>query len=451
MNRNLLLQILSCKRNMNLSRDQILELQDKKLRRLLSFAWDHSPYYRRVFQEAGIGKKDLSRLPLSAFPVMDKGILMEHFDEIVTVPGITQKELREYDESSGDKRQLFGGKYHIVHSSGSTGIPRYFLYDEDAWSAMLSGVVRAALWDLTVPEMIRLIGSHPRILYIAATDGRYGGAMAVADGIAGVGAAQLHLDINTPLDLWIEKVRDFKPDIVIGYPSAVRILGGLAEEGEVTLHVSRVISCGEPLSLSLRRYFEKTFQAKVLNFYGASESLALGVEENPQEGMLLFDDLNVIQAERGNLYLTSLYNFSQPLIRYRLNDTVTLESDDGRHPFTRARGLIGRDEDLLWFEDGKHRRDFLHPLAIEGLCIQGLHSYQFCQSGRDRFTIYAELSGLADPGAVKNQLIRQVDEILREKRLEYVSYGVEFVHQILPNPRTGKKDLVLIGERRKPA
>ena len=29
----------------------------------------------------------------------------------------------------------------------------------------------------------------------------------------------------------------------------------------------------------------------------------------------------------------------------------------------KAAGLLGRNEDILWFEDGSGKREFLHPLA----------------------------------------------------------------------------------------
>ncbi len=47
-----------------------------------------------------------------------------------------------------------------------------------------------------MPRIIKLLAQGPRIAYIAATDGRCGGAMAVGDGIDGVGAKQMYLDIK---------------------------------------------------------------------------------------------------------------------------------------------------------------------------------------------------------------------------------------------------------------
>ena len=307
---------------------------------------------------------------------------------------------------------------------------------------MLVGIIRAALWDLSLPQIVKLLAGVPRILYIAATDGHYGGAMAVGDGIDGVGAKQLHLDIKTPLAEWIAKVKEFKPDIVIGYPSAIKILGELIETGEVQTNISRIISCGEPLGAHMRQYFEKIFAgAKILNFYGASESLALGVEENGESGMVLFDDMNIIEVQDGQMYLTSLYNFAQPLIRYRLTDDITLQRAEG---LTKATGLIGRNADVLWFKHLDGKRDFLHPLAVEGICVEGLRDYQFCKTGDASFEIIAEFSEQTDIAKAKLQIQKQLNAVLAEKQLGYVTYEIIQTEQIAPDPITGKKRLILI-------
>ena len=431
------------KKNMKLSAEKMRSLQNGKLRKLLRFAWEHSSYYRAVFERAGITEEQLDTLPLSCFPTIDKQALLEHFDELVTVPDLKQENLREFDAGEAADRKPYQGKYHVVHSSGSTGKPGYFVYDEDAWSQMLLGIIRAALWGMSMPQILGLLMKRPRIVYIAATDGRYGGAMAVGDGIDGVGAKQMYLDIKTPVAEWIRQIREFQPNIVIGYPSAIKILAQLMENGEVGLDAERVISCGEPLGTSLRTYLEKIFRTQVVNFYGSSESLALGVETNPKDGMLLFDDMNVIEVENGVMYLTCLYNYAQPLIRYRLSDRLTLKAPEGGElPFTRAVGLLGRNEDVLWFEDGRGNREFLHPLAIEGFCIEGLKDYQFRQTTKDTFEMFAETEHGASKERIRQEMLQQMREILSEKKLDFVQFYVNFVNEILPDIRTGKKPLI---------
>lgn len=441
----LLWDLYSLKRNVNKSSAQIRNLQEKKLRTMLKFAYTHSVYYRRTFEEAGITEKNIESVPFTAFPTLSKSELLTHFDELITVSDVTQEEMRRFDEEEAVDRQPFKGKYHVVHSSGSTGKPGYFLYDEDAWNHMLLGIIRGALWQLSMMQILKLLGRGPRIVYLAATDGRYGGAMAVGDGIEGVRASQMHLDIKTPLSEWIRQIRAFKPNMIIGYPSAVKILAELVERGELDLRVIRVISCGEPLGSSLRHYLETALCTEVVNFYGASESLALGAEIDHQEGMVLFDDLNVIESTNDGMYLTSLYNFAQPLIRYRISDHLTLQKPKAGSscPFTRAVGLLGRNEDLLWFTDENGNREFLHPLAIEGFCIEGLLDYQFQQISGDTFEMLAQTAQTASREFIQREMQRQMKGILNEKKLSYVRFLVRFVDEIRPDPQTGKKRLIV--------
>ncbi len=428
--------------NLRKSRQEIAALQEKKLRTLLTCAYDRSAWHRERFQGLGIRREQLDRLPLAALPTMDKADLLAHFDQIVTVPGVCQEDLRRFDADEASWGRLYQGKYHIVHSSGSTGKPGYFLYDGAAWKQMLLGIIRGALWGMSGPAIARLLTGGPRIVYIAATGGRYGGAMAVGDGVEGLRAAQLHVDINMPLRSLVEQVRSFRPNIIIGYPSAIKLLGELVQSGELELDVLRVISCGEPLGGGLREYFERVFCADVINFYGASESLALGVESNQADGMYLFDDLNVIEAADGAMYLTCLYNLAQPLIRYRLSDQLSLLPADGKYPLTRSEGVQGRSEDLLWFENGG-RRDFLHPLSIEGFCIEGLLDVQFCQTGPASFEVRIETGPESRWEPIESELRRQLRAVLTEKGLFHVDFALRRVAKIPPDPRTGKKRLVI--------
>ncbi len=438
-----LLDLYVAKSNVKKTAFQIKKLQRKKLRKMLKYAYEHSAYYRRMFNVSGITARNIGTVPLEEFPTIDKQTLLSHFDEIITVSDISQNELRRFDESAEKDRRAFKGKYHVVHSSGSTGKPGYFVYDNSAWNDMLIGIIRAALWGMSMPQILKFLADKPRIAYIAATDGRYGGAMAVGDGIDGVGASQIFLDVKTPLSEWTERLREFKPNMIIGYPSAVKILGELAENGDVKLNIARVVTCGEPLGANLRRYLETVFNTDVVNFYGASESLALGVESDPGQGMILFDDMNVIEVCEDGMYLTSLYNFAQPLIRYRLTDSLTLQSADESCPFTRAVGLLGRNEDILWFEDGTGRREFLHPLAVEGFCIEGVMDYQFVQLGLSAFEMRAQVAAEASRFDIREEIVDRMKKVLDEKNLGFVQFYVKFVNEITPDIKTGKKRLII--------
>lgn len=445
----LLSNFFGLRSNAKKSRAHIQKLQNKKLRKILNYAYYNSAFYRRRFEEFGIKEGLISTLPLSLFPTMDKQMFQEYFDELITTRDFTQEDLRTFDRCETEKKAVFLDQYHIVHSSGSTGMPMYYVYDEEAWNQMLLGIIRGALWDMTTKDILRLlIVDGPRIVYIAATDGRYGGAMAVGSGIDGLNGKQLFLDINKPLEEWIERIQDFNPNFIIGYPSAIKILGEAVEHGAVKVDVLRVVSCGEPLAPCLREYLAGAFHAEVVNFYGASESLALGVETSNTNGMYLFDDMNYIEVIDGQMYLTSLYNKVQPIIRYRISDQLVIKhADDGnKAPFTLAEILLGRQEDILWFEDSGRKRDFLHPLAIEGFCLVGLLDYQFRQTDQKGFVMLAQISSAALEEDIRSEMLRQMRQILNEKKMNYVQFDVQFVDHIWPDPNTGKKRLIITSD-----
>lgn len=435
----MLFSLWKLKRNENKTQNQIQKLQQKKLKKILLYAYNNSVYYKESFEKAGITSKNINSVPLKDFPVINKEILMENFDKVVTDKRITQKELAGFDQNN-KKDEIFNGGFHIVHSSGSTGKPRYFVYNNKAWKQMLTGITRGALWGMGIKDILKFLKHKPRVLYIAATDGRYGGAMAVSDGIQGLGIPQLFLDINTPVAKWEEIVKGFAPDIIIGYPSAIKML---AEETG-SCRIKRVISCGEPLAPGLRAFLESTFKCPVINFYGASESLALGVEENAADGMYLFDDLNIVEVVNGEMYITCLYNYTQPLIRYHISDKIRLRERSPGICFTNADVLLCRNEDVMWFMKEDQTKEFIHPLSVEGFCIDGLLDYQFIQKSKHEFQVIAEIKNTVSKIKLRKELKKNLDAILQEKGLGNIVYDIFFVKSIPPDINTGKKRLIII-------
>lgn len=434
---------LSLSHHIHKSPQKIRTEQQKKLHDILHYAYDHSAYYRKTFEAKGITKETIDTADITSFPILNKKTLMENFDEIVTV-NIRQEDLRKFDETHDTKTRSYLDQYHLVHSSGSTGTSRYFLYDEDAWNMMLAGIMRGAFWKMSFSEIIKLLRAKPRVLYLAATDGRYGGAMAVGDGIEDLGGKQYQLDINTPLKEWKQIIEDLDPNVLIGYPSAVKILTKLFQEKKIAICPERIITCGEPLARQLRTFIEEVFSCPLINFYGASESLAMGVESSSEEGMILFDDLNYIEIIDGRMYITCLYNKAQPLIRYQILDSLRLKEeplpDCG---FTHCDTVEGRDEDIIWLLDTFGRLDFLHPLSVEGICADGLRDYQFIQLSLSSFEVKAEINEGADKEYIRKEMNDIISSILHEKQLKGIQFSIHFVEQLYPDNTTGKKQLVV--------
>ena len=84
---------------------------------------------------------------------------------------------------------------------------------------------------------------------------------------------------------------------------------------------------------------------------------------------------------------------------------------------------------------------------MEGVCLDGLRDYQFQQVASDAFEMLAEAVSEEQKPYIEKEMLRQMKEILREKNLSYVQFYVRFVDEILPNPATGKKPLIVPSEK----
>ena len=428
------------------SRQEMLQLREKKLRKLLRYAYAHSPYYRESFSKAGITERNIDTMPLTAFPTIDKTAFMDHYEQILTVKPFSQNELRQFDESG--ESGLFRNQYHVVHSSGSTDTPKYFVYNNREWIQVQSRNVQSAAFGLSREQVVDACEGL-RVLYIAATGGRFGGLMVVSFIAKLFGTRLQVLNVNEPLSAWSAMLRTYRPNMIVGYATALNMLADLINREGIPLDMRRVVSCGEYLTPDVRAYLERTFRQNVINCYAATESLALGIEPDAREGMLLYDDLNYLEFANGQLYLTNLYNYSQPLIRYAISDRMRPADNCGTYSvYTHVVLIHGRLDDILCFTDPTGSKAFLHPTVLEDFSIPGLKDYQFRQASDNRFEVLVETQEGADTPEVCTLLRQAIDQVLARNRLSFLSYHLITDEPILVDPVTGKKRLTIRAESR---
>ena len=114
----LLIELAKLKRHKRMTPARMKKYQAKKLRKMLVYAFRHSSYYHRAFVRAGIDESNIRTAPLSAFPVMDKQMLLQNFDQLITVPDLTQDELRRFDAETAADRRAY--KLSLIHISEPT-------------------------------------------------------------------------------------------------------------------------------------------------------------------------------------------------------------------------------------------------------------------------------------------------------------------------------------------
>ena len=114
-------------------RAQLAQHQQQRLETVVRHAATHSPYYRRWLAETGaLGNRPVH---LARLPVLNKSLLMEHFDELVCDPRLHRDQLLDWvGQLTGD--QLYLDRYRVMVTSGSSGRPGLFVYDAAGWRSI---------------------------------------------------------------------------------------------------------------------------------------------------------------------------------------------------------------------------------------------------------------------------------------------------------------------------
>ncbi|KHO62283.1 coenzyme F390 synthetase [Thermoanaerobacter sp. YS13] len=420
-------------------REKIMEYSSKRMREMIKHAYTSSNFYKTLYKSAGIEYKDLDAVPIEELPMIDKEMVRNNFIDIVT-DSISPKEIEKAMENSELMVRI--GKYILVHTSGSTGKPCNFLYDIDALDMIEANMVRISIGG---KKEIGWSDFPIKVLYVASVGSGYASTVLAMNGIKKYRAKSMVLNAADPIDTWKDKIKNFNPNYLAGYPSCIKILADMQQRGEVNIKPKKIITGGEPLSKEVSSYLSSVFDADVIDYYGCTESIFLGMGTNWYEGMYLMDDMNYVEVDEfGRLIITPLYNRIFPLIRYRLNDVV--EGFDreykGPLPYTHIKRVIGREEEIMWFKNENGDKDFLHPLFIDDLDVEGIKEYQFVQTSDE--SLILNCIKLPNAGEdVEEEIKRQLDQFLSKKKLRNVKYEVHFTGTLQIDKITGKVKMVI--------
>lgn len=423
-------------------------IQQIRLHNLLEYVFTHSPFYRDLYESHGIVKKDLSHLHLEDLPVIDKRIMMENFDRLVCDPRIRQKSLEEFLGDTQNSRKKYLERYQVLHTSGSSGKVGIFVYNPAAWR-----LIKA----LAISRVSRMPFSplhKTRIAFIGATDGHYAGISLASDAPQFLFNFQ-QLNINEPLSRLCEQINQFKPELITGYASGIELLAQEQRRGTVRIRPRRIICSADPLTPRIRTSIRESFSVEPVDFYASSESLCMGVQCDRCHRIHLFSDWHCFESESrrtrtgldtgvGTLIMTNLYNFVQPLIRYRLNDEAALDAAACTcgSPFHHMVSLAGRVEEFLWFERENGLREYIHPIVLVELYVPGLQRFQVIQTTSTHLLIRAVAPH--EQERIRTALIERMKEILTEKLLDsLVTVSVELVDDIPNDSHTGKYKLII--------
>ncbi len=442
-----LFQLLGVFKGINLKKDQLKKIQSYRFKQILYHAFDHSPFYRRLYREHGIERNDIQDLNLQDLPIIDKQIMMENFDEFVCDRLLQQKLLEAFIAAPSSHGKLYRGVYQVIHTSGSTGRVGLFVYDIHSWN-----ITKALAMTRVSKSRINPLRKN-RLAFIGATD-HYAGVSLVSDAPR-LFYKLLPMSINRPIEELISRLQMFQPTALSGYSSSVHLLAMEQLKGTLSIAPERIICSGDQLTDSMRETIIRAFKVNPVCFYASSESLCMAAECNLHSGLHLFEDWHIFElvnshlqpvpdGEQGSLILTTLHNRAQPLIRYRMHDEMVFARQlcDCGTNYRSIERLWGRKDDFLWFDLPHGKKEFIHPSLIVEFFVPGLQKFQLIQVAPNHLHMKMVIEGNAATGQDKAKM--KLEAILKEKKLHnLVKVSTEIVDDIALDKKTAKARLIV--------
>jgi len=374
----------------------------RRIAEMLGHARANSTFYRRHYRNV---PEDCAEL--QAYPPVTRARLMAHFDDWVTDPQLRLHELQAFIRDPERIAEPWLGKYSVWTSSGTTGVPGIYVQDPEAlavYAALLT--IRFEFGPLT-PDPWQLAGAPARMALVAATGGHFAGVVwwERQCRLHPMLAAQTRVfSILEPIGELVARLNEWQPAFLGSYPTLLSLLEREQREGRLDIHPRALWSGGEALTASERASIEQGFGCKVLEDYGASECMQIAF--GCRHGRLhLNDDWVVLEPvdehwrpvpagqPSATVLLTNLANRVQPVIRYDLGDSVTMDTTpcacNNRRPSVRVQG---RRDDVLVLDGAGGAPVRVLPLAIETVIEEeaGIHRFQLTQTAHDALCLRVE-------------------------------------------------------------
>ena len=427
------------------SRAELEAVKNRKFRALARHAYAHAPYYANIVRGRAI---DLNTCTPSDFPVLTKSLLMANFDDIVTDPRVSKQAVADFLSRSTDPKELLFDEFTVMHTSGTSGEVGYFLYAPADHARMRAAAMRNrdAYRNLFPRSRLRL--RRIRVAFYGATGGHFAGVTSIASLQQGVRRLFINaqaFEVNTPLPQVVERINQFQPDMLWGYTTALKMLGEEQRAGRLDIKPAAVAATGEMVTTADMQFLSAAFGgAAASSIYACTEHMMLGISNPGIDTMTLMDDDLVFEFYEDHSLITNLYNFTMPLIRYRMSDILRPVSAPGARRIV-IENLVGRTEQMPVFVNSAGATDFISPHTINEIFVDGVTRFQMQITGPGSFRfpicVDARLDSARRTAAAAGVKAR-LTEILQQKGLSNVAFEVPIVADIALNERTRKFQLI---------
>ena len=319
-------------------REQMRELQGKRLHKLVAYVYHNVPFYRKKMQELDLLPDDIQTI-----------------DDIVKLPFTTKQDLRDnypYGLMAAPPSEVV----RVHASSGTTGNPTIVGYTRRD----------LAIWAEAMTRSLTAFGvTRNDTFSVSYGYGLFTGGLGAHYGVENLGATVIPASTgNTEKHLRL--IRDLNITGVACTPSYALYMAEKMEQMGIKKEDLglRIGAFGaEPWTENMRKEIQDRLGLKGYNIYGLSEITGPGVsfECQEQNGSHINEDHfypEIIDPETleslpygqtGELVFTTLTKEGMPLLRYRTKDLTSLmvgKCKCGR-TLVRMAPIMGRCDDML--------------------------------------------------------------------------------------------------------
>ena len=391
-------------RNRRLPLDRLRELQDRKLRAVVRHAYDAVPYYRELFDGAGLAPGDIRSVDdLRHIPITTKAAMKAAGLPRLLARG-TDLAVCRRTRTSGTEGSIFDS-YH----SASEGRTRRLLGFRQLREAGYGPRDRLAVFGQAFRPAPRV---HHRLGLFRTS----------------------YVSVSQPLPEYLSLLREVRPTLLRAWPTILRMLrpewsGRLLDAAQPRA----VFTSSEVCPASIREWIRSGLRAEPFDTYVATEVGEIAWECRAHQGLHVNADHLVVEClnardqpcgpdERGSVVVTSLYGRTMPFLRYRLDDTAAFMAGSCSCgcALPLMRPPAGRVNDLIRLPSGARMPC---PRVLFALFNQDdIHHLRFIQDDRDRFRLL-----LAPTGAFSAERLAHFRAVVLESLGEPVEVEVQVV------------------------
>ena len=387
------------------SKESIKKYQEKKSKEIARYAVQHSKFFKEYYRHHDIEK-------FSSLPILNKKIMMDNLSEYNTLH-LNKDELIEF-ALNVEKTRNFSIRFNGINigmssgTSGNKGIVITTKKEENYTKAMyVSRLIFPKGEKLNCAFILRV--NTPAFKYNKA------------------GNRLTYINQLQSMEKIIQQLETLNPNVISAPPSMLKLLANELLKNRLKIRPKLLYSYAEILYPDIKEYLEKSFQCQIHEVYQGSEGCyALTCSHGNlhiNEDMVFFELFNAkgLPTKEGNpcykLLVTDLHKKSQPIIRYELNDIITLsrkKCNCGSN-FRVIEHIQGRADDMFWgLMKNSRKSHFIFQDFIARAIIsisEDIEEYQAIQNSYTEITINIQLKKNSDKEIIKKKLTQQLKKV----------------------------------------